>query len=367
MKSALKTMLAVSLLLVAVQARAQVTFFEREDFVGRSVTVNGAVANFERYGFNDRASSVEVTRGGWEVCEDPGYRGRCVILRPGRYPSLRAMGLNNRLTSARPAGRRGPPPERGYGPQPLRSEITLFERPGFGGRSFTALDEVRNLRRYGFNDVASSLEVVGEAWEVCEEARYAGRCVVLRPGRYPSLAAMGLNNRVSSTRPAVIAGRVEERGYVPAPPPVDYRRRSEERIFQAPVTSVHAVYRQQERRCWIEREQVTVERDNSAAGAIAGAVIGGILGHQLGGGSGKDLATVGGALAGAAVGANLAKDSSSTEVQTQDVQRCATPPRSGRPEYWEVTYEFRGQLHHVQMTAPPGETISVNERGEPRF
>jgi uncharacterized protein YcfJ len=31
-----------------------------------------------------------------------------------------------------------------------------------------------------------------------------------------------------------------------------------------------------------------------------------------------------------------------------------------------VSYSFRGQPHRVQMTTEPGESISVNENGEPR-
>jgi hypothetical protein len=31
-----------------------------------------------------------------------------------------------------------------------------------------------------------------------------------------------------------------------------------------------------------------------------------------------------------------------------------------------VTYEFRGVTHRAQMSAPPGATITVNGRGEPR-
>jgi hypothetical protein len=31
-----------------------------------------------------------------------------------------------------------------------------------------------------------------------------------------------------------------------------------------------------------------------------------------------------------------------------------------------VTYNFRGREHHVQMTSPPGNKVSVNEQGEPR-
>ena len=367
MNPRMKTLLAMTALLVATHANAQLTFFERDGFGGRSFTASGVVVNFERFGFNDRASSVDVRDGLWEVCDDAGFRGRCVTLRPGRYPSLAAMGLNNRVSSTRPARRHESRNERRPAPPPVVPQITFFERQGFDGRSFTSMGEVRNFRRFGFNDVASSVEVVGERWEVCEDSRFRGRCAVLRPGRYPTLAAMGLNNRVSSTRPVASGMRIEERRYAPAPVAApDYRRRDEERIYQVPITSVRAVVQEQERRCWIEREQVTVERNNTAPGAIAGAVIGGILGHQIGGGTGKDLATVGGVIAGAAVGANLGRDSSGTQVQTQDVERCKDAPRSARPDYWEVTYVFRGQEHHVQMTTPPGATIDVNERGEPR-
>jgi hypothetical protein len=31
-----------------------------------------------------------------------------------------------------------------------------------------------------------------------------------------------------------------------------------------------------------------------------------------------------------------------------------------------VTYRFRGQENRMQMTTPPGATVTVNERGEPR-
>jgi hypothetical protein len=31
-----------------------------------------------------------------------------------------------------------------------------------------------------------------------------------------------------------------------------------------------------------------------------------------------------------------------------------------------VTYEFRGVEHHAQMSSPPGQTITVNQNGEPR-
>ena len=41
-------------------------------------------------------------------------------------------------------------------------------------------------------------------------------------------------------------------------------------------------------------------------------------------------------------------------------------PGQARPAYWDVTYNFRGVEHRMQMTKPPGATVTVNERGEPR-
>lgn len=57
----------------------------------------------------------------------------------------------------------------------------------------------------------------------------------------------------------------------------DYHRRGDERLFEAPVTSVRAVVGPPEERCWIDRDQY--RGDTKVPGAIAGAVIGGILGH----------------------------------------------------------------------------------------
>jgi len=248
------------------------------------------------------------------------------------------------------------------------AQVTFYEREGFEGRSFTTEEQVGNMERYGFNDRASSIVVVHDRWEVCEDVRFGGRCVILPPGRYPSLAEMGLNNRVSSVRSVGRNTRINDEQYAPAPVAAyEYRRRNDERLYEANVTSVHAVVGPPEQRCWIEHEQVVQERSRAnVPGAIAGALIGGILGHQVGGGRGKDLATVGGAVAGAAVGANVGRDEGGQQVTTQDVQHCASVPSQARPDYWDVTYNFRGEEHRVQMTAPPGPTVIVNGHGEPR-
>ena len=102
----LKTTLAIAGALACTQAAAAITFYSGEGFRGRAVTIDRPNDNMERIGFNDRASSVIVDRGRWEVCEDAGFRGRCVILRRGNYDSLQSMGLGNRISSVRPVGNR---------------------------------------------------------------------------------------------------------------------------------------------------------------------------------------------------------------------------------------------------------------------
>ncbi|HZQ63115.1 MAG TPA: beta/gamma crystallin-related protein [Casimicrobiaceae bacterium] len=243
------------------------------------------------------------------------------------------------------------------------AQVTFFEREGFRGRSFNTDRPVGNFERFGFNDRAASVIVDSGNWEVCEDARFSGRCVVLRPGRYSSLGDMGLKYQISSVRP--VDYNAGAPGYVDE----GYRRRANEDVYTADVTDVRAVMGPPGQRCWVERQQVTENRDNGAqvGGAIAGAVIGGILGHQIGGGRGRDVATAAGAVGGALAGSNIAGRASGGEVaSTQDVQHCRDVPNE-RPAYYDVTYFFRGQEHHVQMTTPPGPTIAVNGNGEPRM
>ncbi|MEO8056900.1 MAG: beta/gamma crystallin-related protein [Burkholderiales bacterium] len=248
------------------------------------------------------------------------------------------------------------------------AQVTFHEREGFQGRTFTTERPVTNFQRYGFNDRASSVVVLRDRWEVCSDAQFKGRCVVLRPGRYASLAEMGMNDRASSARLVGRNVRVSNDRFVPVPVPVyDNHRRPNERLYQANVTSVRAVLGKPEQRCWVEREQVAPEQrgDVNVGAAIVGAVLGGVLGHQVGGGRGKDIATAGGAVAGAALGANVGRDGGQPAI-TRDVRRCDTAPSQARPDYWDVSYVFRGQEHHIQMVSPPGRTITVNRRGEPR-
>lgn len=259
------------------------------------------------------------------------------------------------------------------------AQVTFHENEGFQGRTFTSQQRLPSMERSGFNDRASSVVVVGQRWQVCEDTRFDGRCVVLRPGQYPSLVAMGLNDRISSARPLPANERVADADYAPLPVVAqDFRRRRSERLYDADVTSARAVVGTPGQRCWMEREHVVQQQpqqqqqqtDLNLPGAAVGAIIGGILGHQVGGGSGKQIATVGGAVGGAALGAQVGRGGNTSGTQqavvAQDVKRCDSNPVQATPSYWDVTYEFRGQQHHVQTATAPGRTIVVNRNGEPR-
>lgn len=264
------------------------------------------------------------------------------------------------------------------------ASVVFYEHDNFEGRSFQSDNRINNFQRNGFNDRASSVIVLNERWEICDDERMRGNCVVLRPGRYSSLSRMNLNDRVSSARPLPREARYDDSRYAPPAEPVyDNRRRQNERLYDAQVTSARAVMGEASQRCWVEREEFARNRNDSrndsrtdernVPGALLGALLGGVLGHQVGGGRGKDLATAGGAVAGAVIGSNVGRSDnkradnqrSENDYSTRDVRRCETV-NNARPTYWDVTYEWRGVEHRVQTTFEPGATLRVNQNGEPR-
>ncbi len=156
---------------------------------------------------------------------------------------------------------------------------------------------------------------------------------MLRPGQYPPLLAMGINDRLSSARAVGLSVQVEDHRYGPLPVVSrDYGRRNEERVYEVDIASVCAVVEDSGRRCWVEPRQTVQERSGgpNVPGALLGAVIGGILGHQVGG-SGKDVATGVGVVAGAVIGGNSGRgDGAQKVVTTQNVERCTNNPGQAR-------------------------------------
>jgi uncharacterized protein YcfJ len=108
MKLALKTSLALTIGFATTHAMAQqITLYQDDAWHGRVYATSAPVSDLGRVGFNDRASSVIVDGGGWEVCDDANFQGNCRVLRQGSYASLRGMGMNDRISSLRPVSPRG--------------------------------------------------------------------------------------------------------------------------------------------------------------------------------------------------------------------------------------------------------------------
>ena len=58
--------------------RDGVVMFEDPQYQGRAFEVNGDMPDLGAVKFNDKASSIQIGRGGrWEICEHANYQGRC--------------------------------------------------------------------------------------------------------------------------------------------------------------------------------------------------------------------------------------------------------------------------------------------------
>ena len=194
-----RTALALALVAAATTASAQLTLFEHDNMNGQRYDVRGAVQNLGNTGFNDTASSAVIRQGTWQVCDDAYFRGHCVTLQPGEYPSLGRMGLNDKVSSAREIGGWGDRPQQGGG-WGGGARAVLYDQPNFGGRRFIVdSNVVSNLGNSGFNDRASSLRVEQGYWVFCSDANFEGQCRTFGPGDYPQLPG-ALQNRISSGR-----------------------------------------------------------------------------------------------------------------------------------------------------------------------
>ena len=119
----------------AVCAAAQdIVLYQGENFSGPRFSASDSVDDLARVGFNDRASSVTIRSGSWQLCSDSHYRGQCATLRAGDYPSLGAMGLGNAVSSIREVGWQGggggTGARAGPAPGPIAGgSLVLFDAP----------------------------------------------------------------------------------------------------------------------------------------------------------------------------------------------------------------------------------------------
>jgi hypothetical protein len=192
----------------AAYGQGAIQLFGQPEFGGRDLQLTGDAAELGSRGFNNRASSVIVTAGTWELCSEPEFRGTCRRYAPGRYAEL-GYEMTKEISSARlvrsaaqaPAvigpghggGRRGGPPPAG--------RAILYSEPGLRGSSLTVAGPVGDLEASSFSGVAESLYVESGSWLLCSREFFRGQCRVFGPGRYDDLVAQGFRRSIASIRP----------------------------------------------------------------------------------------------------------------------------------------------------------------------
>lgn len=83
------------------EAAPVITLFTQTNLSGDVRELYDVYPTLHDVSFNDRARSLVVLSGVWEVCEDSDFRGRCAVVRRDVY-DLSEIGLRNRISSVRP-------------------------------------------------------------------------------------------------------------------------------------------------------------------------------------------------------------------------------------------------------------------------
>ena len=178
------------------RGRGSVTFYDRPGFRGEALSLRRDEDNFVERGYNDRAGSMVVERGTWQICEHIQFGGRCRTFTPGRYGYL-GRDFVDRISSARLVRH-----DVGWNHDDDRRRrhdgVQLFSGANFSGHQMTVRGDESNLFDNGFNDRAQSVVVHDGQWQLCQHAGYADQCMSLSPGSYANLGS--LTAQLSSLR-----------------------------------------------------------------------------------------------------------------------------------------------------------------------
>ena len=207
--------LMFSTALIAQAAHAgEVTLYSGYDLSGRESIVRGDVGNLQSQGFNDRAMSLMVHAGRWEVCTDADFRGECRVFDAGPHRNLERF--TNQISSLREIGaeRGNRNEERGRGRGRNRGgeqSVMLFDSTDLRGRSIALRSDATTFVPLGFNDMTQSMLVRGGTWEFCQHSNFRGQCRTFGPGEYRNLDR-AFHRAISSAR-QIGDGRERRGGY----------------------------------------------------------------------------------------------------------------------------------------------------------
>ncbi len=170
--------------------RPEIVLYDGAGFSGAPQPVTGSEPRLGALRFDDRASSVNVRSGAWELCSEPNFRGDCRVI-SDRASDLGMLGLNNDVSSVRPVSAESAMDEAETPP------IILFRSRGFRGESMAFSATTASLNGTGFEDRARSVQIHSGVWRVCSGRAFTDRCAYL-DAAVTDLREFGLSGNISS-------------------------------------------------------------------------------------------------------------------------------------------------------------------------
>jgi hypothetical protein len=194
----LRASLAAATLVSASAYAAGLTLYTQPDFAGQRHAVQGEESSLGT-AIQDQASSAVVDSGRWQVCTQPGFKGDCMELGPGRYSRLDPR-IFHRIESARQVGgdERNQRYSRYSGYDGAGGPVELFAGTAFRGHMMDVDRDMPRLGGRGEGLGISSLVVNEGTWQLCPEPGFRGDCETYDRGHYRDIGR--LNNQVGSIR-----------------------------------------------------------------------------------------------------------------------------------------------------------------------
>ncbi len=150
------------------------------------------------FAFNNRAESVTVGRGQWQLCDGIGFGGRCVTVSQS-VPNLNSLGMRDKIRSVRPVD---------YDTPSTRDYIVLYDQVNYRGTPSNYNSVQANISKR-----ARSITVGAGSWQLCDGPNFTGRCETISQS-VANLTPYSIGNVIRSVRPI---------GFVPpAPAPMNY-------------------------------------------------------------------------------------------------------------------------------------------------